>query len=164
VFRAFARTVYQARERIVVLDTAPTGHTLLLLDAAQSYQREVQRTNANVPAEVSQLLVRLRDPEFARMLVVTLAESTPVHEAERLQEDLRRAGIEPFGWIINASLATSGTTHPTLRARAAAELVHIDRVAELSEHATWLVAWAPQAPVGADALRELAAARALTAS
>jgi arsenite-transporting ATPase len=98
------------------------------------------------------------------MLVVTLAESTPVHEAERLQEDLRRAGIEPFGWIINASLATSGTTHPTLRARAAAELVHIDRVAELSEHATWLVAWAPQAPVGADALRELAAARALTAS
>jgi arsenite-transporting ATPase len=164
VFRAFARTVYQARERIVVLDTAPTGHTLLLLDAAQSYQREVQRTNANVPAEVSQLLVRLRDPEFARMLVVTLAESTPVREAERLQEDLRRAGIEPFGWVINASLATSGTTHPTLRARAAAELVHIDRVAELSEHATWLVAWAPQAPVGADALRKLAAARALTAS
>jgi arsenite-transporting ATPase len=164
VFRAFARTVNQARERIVVLDTAPTGHTLLLLDAAQSYQREVQRTNANVPAEVSQLLVRLRDPEFARMLVVTLAESTPVHEAERLQEDLRRAGIEPFGWVINASLATSGTTHPTLRARAAAELVHIDRVAELSEHATWLVAWAPQAPVGADALRKLAAARALTAS
>src|ERR1019366_6767800 len=99
VFRAFAR--------IVVLDTAPTGHTLLLLDAAQSYQREVQRTNANVPAEVSELLARLRDPEFARMLVVTLAESTPVHEAERLQADLRRAGIEPFGWVINSSLAAS---------------------------------------------------------
>ena len=162
VFRAFARTVDQARERIVVLDTAPTGHTLLLLDAAQSYQREVQRTNANVPAEVSQLLVRLRDPEFARMLVVTLAESTPVREAERLQDDLRRAGIEPFGWVINASLATSGSTHPTLRARAAAELTHIDRGRELSEHATWLVGWQPDAPIGAAALRELAATGALT--
>jgi arsenite-transporting ATPase len=162
VFRAFARTVDQARERIVVLDTAPTGHTLLLLDAARSYQREVQRTNANVPDEVSQLLVRLRDPKFARMLVVTLAESTPVHEAERLQEDLRRAGIEPFGWVINASLATGGSMHATLRARAAAELAHIDRVEELSEHATWLVGWQPDAPVGAAALRELAAAGALS--
>jgi arsenite-transporting ATPase len=161
VFRAFARTVDEARDRIVVLDTAPTGHTLLLLDAAQSYQREVQRTNADVPAEVSQLLVRLRDPEFARMLVVTLAESTPVHEAQRLQEDLRRAGIEPFGWVINASLATSGTTHPTLRARAAAELVHIDRVGELSARATWVVGWQLDAPVGAAALRELAAAAAV---
>ena len=162
VFRAFARTVDQARERIVVLDTAPTGHTLLLLDAAQSYQREVQRTNADVPAEVSELLQRLRDPEFARMLVVTLAESTPVHEADRLQADLCRAGIEPFGWVINASLATSGTTHPTLRARAGAELGHIERVQELAARGTWLVGWQPHAPVGADALRELAAGTALT--
>jgi arsenite-transporting ATPase len=161
VFRAFASTVDQARERIVVLDTAPTGHTLLLLDAAQAYQREVQRTNANVPAEVSELLARLRDPEFARMLVVTLAESTPVHEADRLQADLRRAGIDVFGWVINASLAASGTTHPTLRARATAELVHIDRVAQLSANATWLVGWQPEAPVGAAALRELASGAAV---
>jgi arsenite-transporting ATPase len=158
VFRAFARTVDQARERIVVLDTAPTGHTLLLLDAAQSYQREVQRTNANVPAEVSELLTRLRDPEFARMLVVTLAESTPVQEAARLQEDLRRAGIEPFGWVINASLAASGNHAPhAARPRQPPRLAHIDRVAELSEHATWLVGWQLDAPVGAAALRELVA-------
>jgi arsenite-transporting ATPase len=161
VFRAFARTVDCARERIVVLDTAPTGHTLLLLDAAQSYQREVQRTNANVPAEVSELLARLRDPEFARMLVVTLAESTPVHEAERLQADLRRAGIEPFGWVINSSLAASSTTHPTLRARAVGELTHIERVQRSSANGTWLVGWQPDAPVGAAALRELAAGAAV---
>ena len=157
VFRAFARTVDQARERIVVLDTAPTGHTLLLLDAAQSYQREVARTNADVPAEVTELVTRLRDPEFARMLVVTLAESTPVHEAQRLQADLRRAGIEPFGSVINASLAATATTHPTLRARAAAEQIHIDRVGELADDRTWLVGWQSQAPVGVDALRGLAA-------
>jgi arsenite-transporting ATPase len=161
VFRAFARTVDCARERIVVLDTAPTGHTLLLLDAAQSYQREVKRSNADVPAEVSQLLARLRDPEFARMLLITLAESTPVQEAERLQADLRRADIEPFGWVINASLAASATTHPTLRARAAGELTHIERTQQSSAHATWLVGWQPQAPVGVAALRELTASDAV---
>lgn len=161
MFRAFARTVDTARERIVVLDTAPTGHTLLLLDAAQSYQREVARTNAEVPAEVSELLARLRDPEFARMLVVTLAESTPVHEAARLRADLRRAGMEPFGWVINSSLTTSQTTHPTLQARAAAELTHIEHVQALSDHGVWLVGWQPEAPVGTAALRELATGNAV---
>ena len=158
VFRAFARTIDAARDRVVVLDTAPTGHTLLLLDAAQSYQREVQRTNAQVPDEVSGLLARLRDRDFARMLVVTLAESTPVHEAERLQTDLRRAGIEPFGWVINASLTSRVTTHPVLRARAISELVHIARVEELSAGGTWRVGWQGEPPVGTVALRQLAAA------
>jgi len=156
VFRAFARTIAAARDRVVVLDTAPTGHTLLLLDAAQSYQREVQRTNAQVPDEVSGLLDRLRDPQFARMLVVALAESTPVHEADRLQADLRRAGIEPFGWLINASLTSSETTHPVLQARAAGEQTHIARVRELSAQRTWLVGWQPEPPVGTAALRQLA--------
>jgi arsenite-transporting ATPase len=156
VFRAFARTIDAARERIVVLDTAPTGHTLLLLDAAQSYQREVQRTSAQVPDEVSGLLDHLRDPQFARMLVVTLAESTPVHEASRLQADLRRAGIEPFGWLINSSLTASDTSHPVLRARASGEQTHIARVRELSAQRTWLVGWQAEPPVGADALRHLA--------
>lgn len=159
VFRAFAHTVDAARERIVVLDTAPTGHTLLLLDAAQSYQREVQRTNADVPSEVSELLARLRNPEFARMLVVTLAESTPVHEAERLQTDLRRAGIEPYGWVINASLSAADTEHRTLRARAAAEHAHIDRVRDELSPRTWLVGWQPEPPVGAERLLELTHSR-----
>lgn len=80
----------------------------------------------------------------------------------RLQADLRRAGIQPFGWVINASLVTSGTAHPTLRARAAAELAHIERVQEVSGRATWLVGWQPEPPVGVDALRELATNRALS--
>lgn len=163
VFRAFARTVDAARERIVVLDTAPTGHTLLLLDAAQSYHREVARTNAEVPAEVSELLTRLRDPEFARLLLVTLAEATPVHEAERLQADLRRAGMEPFGWVINGSLTIGQTSHRTLQARAAAEHAHIERVQELSAQGVWLLGWQREPPVGPDALRELVAASAVGA-
>ncbi len=157
VFRAFARTVDQANDRIVVLDTAPTGHTLLLLDAAQSYQREIQRTNANVPDEVSQLLARLRDPEFARVLVLTLAESTPVHEAQRLQEDLRRAAIEPYAWVINATLTGSATTHPVLRGRAAGERRQIDRVEGLASRTLFLVGWQPDPPVGLQGLRDLAA-------
>jgi arsenite-transporting ATPase len=164
VFRAFARTVAQAQDRIVVLDTAPTGHTLLLLDAAESYQREIERTNANVPDAVRALAQRLRDPDYARVLVLTLAESTPIHEAERLQDDLRRAGIEPHGWLVNSTLTGTRTQHPTLAARARAETNHLARITQLSERRTFSVPWQPQQPTGANALRTLATdTRAITA-
>ncbi len=142
VFRAFARTVEEAQDAFVVLDTAPTGHTLLLLDAAESYHREVARTaGSHVPDSVRALLPRLRDVHYTKMLIVTLAEATPVHEASRLQDDLRRAGIEPFGWVVNASLAASGTRHPLLAARAALEVPYLTAVATaLSTRAT-LIPW-----------------------
>ncbi len=142
VFRAFARVVDEGQDGFVVLDTAPTGHTLLLLDAAESYHREVARTagSAQIADSVRALLPRLRDRQFTKMLLVTLAESTPVHEAERLQADLRRAGIEPYGWVVNASLAASGTAHPLLRERAALERPWIARVRAISER-VWLVPW-----------------------
>jgi arsenite-transporting ATPase len=141
VFRAFAQVVDGAANGFVVLDTAPTGHTLLLLDAAESYHREVQRSTGQVPEAVRALLPRLRDPRFTKMLLVTLAESTPVHEAERLQADLRRAGIEPYGWVVNASLAASGTRHSLLAARAALEAPHLHRVAHALSRRRWLVPW-----------------------
>jgi arsenite-transporting ATPase len=156
VFRAFARTVDQAEDRIVVLDTAPTGHTLLLLDAAASYQREIQRTNATVPDAVRALSHRLRDPDYARVIILTLAETTPIHEAQRLQDDLRRAGIEPHGWLVNATLHGTGTEHPTLKARAIGEQRQLQRIDELSESRTWSVAWQAEPPTGVTALRTLA--------
>lgn len=157
VFRAFARTVDDAEDAFVVLDTAPTGHTLLLLDAAQSYHREVQRATGTVPEAVKTLLPRLRDPGFAKVLIVTLAEPTPVLEASRLQDDLRRAGIEPFGWLVNASLAASGTAHPLLARRASLEGPHLGRVLELAPRAgAWLVPWRAEAPVGEAGLLALA--------
>ena len=156
VFRAFARTIDHARDQIVVLDTAPTGHTLLLLDAAASYQREIERTHAQVPSAVRELAQRLRDPDFARVIIVTLAQSTPIQEAERLQADLRRAGIEPHGWLINATLTATRTEHPTLHARAKAEISHFQRIEQLSEHRTFSVAWQLQPPIGTSALRGLA--------
>ena len=158
VFRAFARTVEQAQDRIVVLDTAPTGHTLLLLDAAESYQREIERTNAEVPDAVRELARRLRDPDFARVIILTLAESTPIHEAQRLQADLRRAGIEPHAWLVNSTLTGTPTEHPTLRARAWAEIAHLRRIQELSDSRTYSIAWQPHPPIGAAALRRLATA------
>ncbi|MCX7180442.1 MAG: arsenical pump-driving ATPase, partial [Proteobacteria bacterium] len=112
VFRAFARVVDAGRDGFVVLDTAPTGHTILLLDAAESYHREVLRTQGDMPQAVRSLLPRLRDAEHTKVLIVTLAEATPVHEAERLQQDLARAKIQPFAWVINQSLLASGTCNP----------------------------------------------------
>lgn len=158
VFRAFARTVDEAEDAFVVLDTAPTGHTLLLLDAAQSYHREVERATGTVPEAVRRLLPHLRDPDFAKVLIVTLAESTPVLEAGRLQEDLRRADIEPYGWIVNASLAASGTTHPVLARRAAHEAPRLREISELSGRA-WIVPWRAEAPTGETGLLALSSSR-----
>jgi arsenite-transporting ATPase len=111
-----------------------------LLDAAEAYHREVLRTQADMPDAVRNLLPRLRDPGFTRTIIVTLAEATPVHEAERLQQDLSRAGITPFAWVINQSLLASGTKDPLLAQRGQYEKPFIDRVSEIAPR-TALVAW-----------------------
>ncbi|MBK1735977.1 arsenical pump-driving ATPase, partial [Halorhodospira abdelmalekii] len=137
VFQAFARTVARAEDEIVVLDTAPTGHTILLLDAAQAYHRELGRQSHGVAPEVEQLLPRLRDPHYTRMLLCTLPEATPVHEAAALQADLRRAGIEPAAWIANQSLTPLAVTDPVLRARQVHEARYLREI--LAEHHNRLV-------------------------
>jgi arsenite-transporting ATPase len=154
VFRAFARVVAQGTDRFVVLDTAPTGHTLLLLDATEAYHREIARKASNLPAEVKQLLPRLRDPAFTRVLIVTLPEATPVHEAAALQADLRRAHIEPFAWVINQSIAQSNPTDPVLRARGNDEAPYLREVTERFSQRTILVPWVPDEPVGPEKLRQ----------
>ena len=155
VFRAFARAVDGGKDGFVVLDTAPTGHTVLLLDAAEAYHREVSRTQGEMPEAVTHLLPRLRDPEFTRVLVVTLPEATPVSEATRLQEDLVRAGIKPFAWVINQSMLVSGTTHPILSQRGAYEKPFIHRVVDHLSQRCALIPWLAEAPEGCDGLRRL---------
>ena len=157
MFRAFADTVARGQDGFVVLDTAPTGHSLLLLDAAQSYHRDVARGLSDVPDAVAQLLPRLRDTDYTRVLIVTLPEATPVHEAARLADDLRRADIVPYAWIVNQSLAAAGANHPTLAARARAEHPYIAEAADQTARLA-LVPWQPQAPAGSHALKTLTAA------
>jgi arsenite-transporting ATPase len=161
VFHAFARLVMRAHHGFVVLDTAPTGHSLLLLDATGSYHRQVLRdysTAGEEGAKVVTPLMRLRDPGYCRILLVTLPEPTPVSEAAALQEDLRRAEIEPFAWVINASLAAAGSRDPLLQARIGDEAMQIARVRSGLARRSALVPWAAEPPVGPDALRRLARA------
>ncbi len=131
VFRAFARTVARAASGFVVLDTAPSGHTLLLLDAAESYHREVLKKTGDAPPEVRALLPRLRDPAWSRILLVTLPEATPVHEARALQRDLERADIHPFAWVVNQSLTPLQVRDPVLVSRRAHEAPWLREVASL---------------------------------
>jgi arsenite-transporting ATPase len=136
VFRAFADAVAQGQDHFVVIDTAPTGHTILLLDAAEAYHREVLRTSSDMPEAVRQLLPRLRDQAFTRILLVTLPEATPVHEAMQLERDLARAGIHPFAWLVNQCLTPLMVTDPVLRSRQAGEAKHLS---ELLNHASRVV-------------------------
>jgi len=155
VFHAFSRVVAEARDSFVVLDTAPTGHTLLLMDATGSYHRQMLQGIGATQGRVTTPLMRLQDPAYTRVLLVTLPETTPVTEAAALQEDLRRARIEPFGWVVNASLAASRTGDPLLRARIAAERRQIARVAAGLARRLAVVAWAAEPPVGPERLRVL---------
>ncbi|MBR9990581.1 MAG: arsenical pump-driving ATPase, partial [Gemmatimonadetes bacterium] len=155
VFHAFSRVVNEARRGIVVLDTAPTGHTLLLLDATGAYHREVLRTSSMPAERVVTPMMRLRDPDHTRILIVTLPETTPVLEAEALQADLRRAGIEPYAWIVNQSVAAAETTDPLLRARAAAELPLIEQVRNQLAKRSAIVSLQAEVPVGPERLRAL---------
>ena len=153
VFQAFSRVIQESRQSFVVVDTAPTGHTLLLIDATGAYHRDVVR-HMNPDLHVVTPMMRLQDPAQTKMVIVTLPETTPVLEAEALQADLRRAGIEPWAWVVNASLAAAGPTDPLLVARAAAEEPHIDRV-ERTNPRVAVIPWLTEEPIGSRRLLEL---------
>ena len=141
VFKAFAEIVDKAETEIDVIDTAPTGHTLLLLDATQSYHKEVERTQGEVTGAVANLLPRLRNSKETEVVIVTLPEATPVFEAERLQMDLQRAGINNKWWVVNACLSLTDTQNSFLKAKAQNELVWIKKVEQLSQGNTALIEW-----------------------
>ena len=145
VFRALARVVAEGADGFVVVDTAPTGHTLLLLDAAQAYHRDVARSAGVVPPEVRELLPRLRDPGFASVIVVALPEPTPVHEAAALQEDLRRASIPVHAWVVNQCLTPWTVTDPVLVARRLGEARSLREVGALCDRVVWK-AYEPAVP------------------
>lgn len=155
VFQAFAREVANGADGFVVLDTAPTGHTLLLLDATEAYHREVLRNSSDLPEAVRQLLPRLRDASFTKMILVTLPEATPVHEAAQLQADLRRAQIEPFAWVINQSFSATGSADPLLEIRAQGEHRFIEEVVGELSSRTALIPWLGGNLSGPENLRRL---------
>ncbi|RKT46979.1 arsenical pump-driving ATPase [Thiocapsa rosea] len=158
VFQAFSRIIREAGKKFVIMDTAPTGHTLLLLDATGAYHRETTRQLGNSGMQLRTPMMQLQDPKQTKVLLVTLAETTPVLEAAGLQADLERAGITPWAWVVNQSLAAARTRSPLLRRRAANEREQIDAVAEQHARRYAVVALQEAEPIGADRLRRLTTA------
>ncbi|MFP2833923.1 arsenite efflux transporter ATPase subunit ArsA [Citrobacter portucalensis] len=155
VFQAFSRVIREAGKRFVVMDTAPTGHTLLLLDATGAYHREIARKMGG-KGHFTTPMMQLQDPERTKVLLVTLPETTPVLEAANLQADLERAGIHPWGWIINNSLSIADTRSPLLRLRAQQERPQIESVKNLHASRVALVPVLASEPTGIDKLKQLA--------
>jgi arsenite-transporting ATPase len=156
VFQAFSRIIREAGKKFVVMDTAPTGHTLLLLDATGAYHREIARQMGDKGVHFTTPMMQLQDARQTKVLIVTLAETTPVLEAANLQDDLRRAGIEPWAWIVNSSLMFAKPISPLLRLRAANELPQIELVANRYAQRWAVVPLQAQEPVGVERLRGLA--------
>lgn len=156
VFHAFARVVSEGRSAFVVLDTAPTGHSLLLMDATGAYHRQMMREfEGQASGRLVTPLMRLQDPDYTKIILVTLPETTPVSQAQALQEDLRRAKIEPFAWVINKSVLAAGTRDPMLSARLQGEQAQMDRVNAGLSKQTFLVPWRVHAPIGLTELTAL---------
>ncbi|MDU2353015.1 MAG: arsenical pump-driving ATPase [Anaerococcus sp.] len=141
VFRAFADIVDRADSEVVVIDTAPTGHTLLLLDSTESYNQEIEKNQGNVPESAKKLLPRLKNSDETEVLIVTLAEPTPFYESVRLEEDLKRAGIYSKWWIINSSIYKTGSTNKTLQAKANSELEWINKVDKRTDGNYTIIPW-----------------------
>ena len=154
VFQAFAEVVAKSENEIVVIDTAPTGHTLLLLDASQSYSKEIERSTGEVSESARKLLPQIRNPKDTSVVIITLAEATPVLEASRLQDDLKRANINPKWWVINQSLSATNTNDPILKGKAMAEKEWIQEVNENKAEKTAIIPWFPEEKVGYDKLKD----------
>lgn len=155
VFHAFSRIVAEARDAFVIVDTAPTGHTLLLLDATGAYHRQMTAQMADVPGRIVTPLMRLQDPDYTRVILVTLPETTPVSEASALQEDLRRAKIEPYGWVVNRTMSESGTRDQLLLSRIVGEQAQIARIKGKLAKRAYILPFQSDPPVGIDMIARI---------
>ncbi|PKU51469.1 arsenical pump-driving ATPase [Lysinibacillus fusiformis] len=155
VFRAFANVVENHQDEVIIIDTAPTGHTLLLLDATEAYHREISRSQRNIPPAVSNLLPRLRDASYTSVAIVSLPEATPVFEASRLQEDLHRAGLSVDWWVVNQTFSSIYTTSPTLIQKQQAEMKWLKEVRFISNNQFVAIPWVKMPPIGTQGLHKL---------
>jgi len=147
VFQAFSKAIHQAKHKFVVMDTAPTGHTLLLLDTTGSYHKEVLRNTKMESDKLKTPYMYLQDPAYAKLLIVALPETTPITEAAKLQDDLRRSNIEPYAWIANQSMSATNISDPLLKQRAAEEVPLLDEIDKKHAKKLYAIPWVAEEPV-----------------
>jgi arsenite-transporting ATPase len=131
---------------------------MLLMDATGAYHHQMMRElEGHGSAHLVTPLMRLQDPNYTKIILVTLPETTPVLQAKVLQDDLRRASIEPFAWVINKSILAADTQDPLLQARLAVEAQQMAKVENGLAKKTYVLPWLARPPIGVEALGKLVA-------
>jgi arsenite-transporting ATPase len=116
IFEQFANLLNEPGWDYFVLDTAPTGHTLRLLELPFEYKKQLDMKlkgnttatdNSQANTKIEALIKRLKNPEQASFLLVAYPEFTPIHESHRAMKDLERVGINVQGIFLNHILQRS---------------------------------------------------------
>jgi len=138
-FDKFVRFIEGKEYDVVVFDTAPTGHTLRLLDLPFDYAKQVELMvstcdSASVKRETQnrfrEIISLLRDRDRAVFTFVLYPESTPIMESYRAMQDLKEAGIETQLVVANLVLPEEVCVNDFFRNRRRMQMKYLQVINE----------------------------------
>jgi arsenite-transporting ATPase len=136
-FDKFIQYIEERDYEVVVFDTAPTGHTLRLLDLPFDYAKQVEMmVGATESVEAKKtaqnrfrdIISTLRDTNRTVFSLVLYPESTPIMESYRAMLDLKEAGIETQLVIANMVLPEEVCTNSFFRNRKQMQVKYLEEI------------------------------------
>jgi arsenite-transporting ATPase len=136
-FDKFIQYIEGRDYEVVVFDTAPTGHTLRLLDLPFDYAKQVEMMSSAAESienkETAQhrfrdIISTLRDKDMTVFSLVLYPESTPIMESYRAMLDLKEAGIETQLVIANMVLPEKVCSNNFFKNRRQMQLKYLQEI------------------------------------
>ena len=127
---------------VVIFDTAPTGHTIRLLELPAEWSQSISAAEQGSgqtcigPAAAIQeakhkyerALAQLRDGEHTRFIFVLHPEAIALHETARAIGELRKLDIQTYELIVNGIIPPAETANELMAARAAMQAGYLQRI------------------------------------